>query len=111
MSTLIVYTFPLFSAIVMHFACCTEPEKLSKFAWLCSLIAFVGIFLVVYSNKAGANSNVKAGIILSLIAATCETFQIVMLRRTRDEVHWLQIEFFTGCFNALVLTPIIWLIQ
>jgi len=50
------------------------------------------------------------GIILAAVGMFCWAVQIVIIRRTRAEAHWLQIEFLTACLQ-LVLTPSVWLIQ
>jgi len=107
MATVLDYTFPLFTAIVMHLGCCSEPEKLSKFAWLCTVIGFLGISVVLSSH----GSNNAAGIILALLCSFCMTFQTVIIRRTRAGAHWLQIEFLTSFLHTLVLTPSVWLVQ
>jgi len=107
MATMIDYTFPLFTAILMHWGCCSKPEKLSKFAWLCTVIGFTGTFFVLSSDE----SYNAAGVILALLCSFCMTFETMIIRRTRAEAHWLQIEFLSSFLHTLILTPSVWLIQ
>lgn len=106
--TIISFTFPLLTATISHFGCCSEPEKLSKFGWMCTLIGFLGIFLVVSSEMA---DSVIYGILLTFASACCWAVQLVLIRRTRAEAHWLQIEFLTACIHSLVLTPSVMFVQ
>jgi len=107
LTTIIYFTFPLFTAILFYWDCCNESEKLSKFAWLCTLIGFSGTFCVAYSSR---GDNV-IGVFLSLAASISYSLQLIVIRRTRVEVHWFQIEFVTACVWSFILTPCVWLGQ
>jgi len=103
----ILYTFPIFTAILSQWGCCIEPEKLSKFGWLCTLASFSGIFCDLYfSGNGGAH---LAGIILAMTASISYTFQVIIIRRTKD-AHWSEMEFFPAFVWSFVLTPcaLIW---
>lgn len=108
LATIIVYTFPLFTAIISHWGCCSEAEKLSKFGWLCTLCSFAGTSVVLCS---GEEDNLTIGVILSLVSSISWALQFILIRRTREEVHWFQIEFLTACMLLYILTPCVWIIQ
>jgi len=101
--TVIGYSFPLVIAVISHWGLISDPEKLSKFGWLCTISGFVGIGLSV-SGEDLSGASVE-GILLSVLSTLCWAAQIMIIRRTRSTAHWLQIEFITGFVNSVVMTP------
>merc|ERR1719320_1593042 len=103
------YSFPLVIAMLCHWGCLIDPEKLTKFGWFCNIGAFLGIVLAVSAeDESGASAD---GIILAALSTLCWAIQVILIRRTRSEAHWLEIEFVTGFVNAVVLSPGIFLMQ
>jgi len=107
LTTIISYTFPLFTAVISHFGCCSEAEKLSTFSWMCTIIGFVGTFLVVSTE--GENSNLVAGVILALVSSISWALNLIFIRRTREDAHWVQIEWVTAFYWVFVFTPLAWI--
>jgi len=103
LTSIIYHTFPLFTAILSHRGCFSEPEKLSKLGWLCTLAGFLGIFCVVYFKE--IDGNLVAGVILSTTASISYTFQLIIIRKTRLDVHWSQMEFVSACVWLYILIP------
>jgi len=98
LSVIICYTFPIFTAVIFNWGCCGKPEKLSKPEWLLTLTSFSGTFCIMYTAK--GDDKKMAGVILAMISSICFTFQLIVIRRTRLDVHWSQIEFCTGCVSS-----------
>jgi len=84
----VFYTFTIFAVILSHIGCCSRPEKLSKFGWLCSLSAFLEMFCDVYFNWIGSNR---------VAGSICCTFLLLMILRTGLDMYWSQIELVSAC--------------
>jgi len=100
---ILYYTCPLFTAIIFHYGCYSEPERLSKFGWLCSLTGFAGI--ICTASNASVEKGFVVGVILALASSLSYTFHLVCVRRTRSDVHWSQVEFNAAFVWPFILVP------
>ena len=95
------YTFPLLTAVFVHFGWCGDRESLSGRGWACSAAGFAGIVLVV-APWTGNDWTLDTlwGVLLTLGSALCWAVQAIVIRNTRASVHWLQVIFspFCPCF-------------
>jgi drug/metabolite transporter (DMT)-like permease len=122
--TVLGYTFPIVTSVVSHFGWCSsssssssdgtpqQPEKLSAFGWACCFAGLAGIVLVVRPwREGGLGSDAVIGILLTTGSALCWAVQVIVIRNTRAEAHWLQVEMVTAVVHNFVMTPIAWAVQ
>ncbi|MDD4032550.1 MAG: DMT family transporter [Bacteroidales bacterium] len=100
--SLIVTTAPIFTAIGAHFF--VKEESLTRNLWIGAVIAFAGVFLVVYNGNFLLKIN-PLGDILSLSAAMLWAVYSILLRRVDRLYPTLYITRKIFFYGALTLLP------
>lgn len=103
-ATAIVYTTPVFTA---SFAFCLLGEVLDATFFICAVMAFIGVLLIVQPSFSTsvyeATDNSPFGPILAMMAAITAGLLPVAVRKVRF-LHWTTIEHVTSALGVL-LTP------
>lgn len=104
-STAIVYTTPVYTAL---FSFCLLGESLDAIFFVCALVGFAGVLLIVQPSnptKAAAPAvHSLLGPILAISASIVGGLLPAVVRKVR-RVHWTAVEHVTATLGTFVLSP------